>query len=407
MIYKYSIENFYSIKDKVEINLVSRKSEPKAEELYRDVPFDKKVSKVIFVGGSNASGKTNILRALPFLQMMFTYVDYSDDDAGYRPFFTRAKYPSELSVEFSVDDDSVFNYLIRLDTKRILYETLTRRALVEERTSEITIYERVWEEEKEHYKLDISDFLPTIKAMTTLQEVVDSNVHASMVAVLSNFEPKDGLLGQVKQYWDKIDTNIQVFGSLETNHSMYSLADKALRKIYETPVLYDQAIEILKKYDIGVSKIEKKEKAGPNRDRTMYGLDHVFGKAHISCTTNYESSGTQKMLILLEVILSVLNAGSTAIIDELDAFLHPDIFTEIINLFMSSQSNPKGAQIIFSSQNYSPLLSLDKQQIILVEKNKNGETDAWRLDEIEGVRADDNFYTKYLTGAYGAVPRIG
>jgi hypothetical protein len=86
MIYKYSIENFYSIKDKVEINLVSRKSEPKAEELYRDVPFDKKVSKVIFVGGSNASGKTNILRALPFLQMMFTYVDYSDDDAGYRPF---------------------------------------------------------------------------------------------------------------------------------------------------------------------------------------------------------------------------------------------------------------------------------------------------------------------------------
>ena len=29
------------------------------------------------------------------------------------------------------------------------------------------------------------------------------------------------------------------------------------------------------------------------------------------------------------------------------------------------------------------------------------------LGDFEGVRADDNFYTKYLTGAYGAVPRIG
>lgn len=407
MIYKYSIKNFYSIKDKVEVDFVSKKAEPKSEELYADAPFAKKVSKIAFIGGPNASGKTNTLRALAFLQMMLTYVDDLDNSAGYIPFFTTAKAPTELSVEFSIDNENVFKYIICLNTERILCESLIRRALVEKRTSETIVCKRVWSQEEKHYTLKVSNLLTTIKEMTTLQGVMDSNNRTSMVAILANFEPENGLLSQVKRYWDKVSTNIQVFGNLETNHSMYGLANKALRKIYEAPALYNQAVEILKKYDIGISDINKQEKAGPNHDQTMYGLTHVFGKARVNCAVNYESSGTQKILILLEVILSVLSTGGTAVIDELDAFLHPDIFAEIIDLFMSTQNNPKGAQIVFSSQNYSPLLALDKQQIILVEKDKNGGTEVWRLDHVDGIRADDNFYTKYLTGAYGAVPQIG
>ena len=51
-------------------------------------------------------------------------------------------------------------------------------------------------------------------------------------------------------------------------------------------------------------------------------------------------------------------------------------------------------------------VQLDKQQIFLVEKNKQGISDGWRLDEMEGVRADDNYYAKYIAGTYGAVPDI-
>jgi hypothetical protein len=43
---------------------------------------------------------------------------------------------------------------------------------------------------------------------------------------------------------------------------------------------------------------------------------------------------------------------------------------------------------------------------MLVEKDENCESTAWRLDEVEGVRNDDNFYAKYMAGAYGAVPRL-
>jgi hypothetical protein len=42
----------------------------------------------------------------------------------------------------------------------------------------------------------------------------------------------------------------------------------------------------------------------------------------------------------------------------------------------------------------------------LVEKDKNCQSEAWRLDEVKGVRSDDNLYAKYMAGAYGAVPEL-
>ena len=49
---------------------------------------------------------------------------------------------------------------------------------------------------------------------------------------------------------------------------------------------------------------------------------------------------------------------------------------------------------------------LHKSQVVLVEKNVECVSDAWRLDSVQGVRADDNLYAKYMAGAYGAIPRI-
>ena len=52
-------------------------------------------------------------------------------------------------------------------------------------------------------------------------------------------------------------------------------------------------------------------------------------------------------------------------------------------------------------------LYLDKKQIFLCEKEDYLNTEVYRLDEIEGVRNTENFFEKYLSGTYGATPRIG
>ncbi|MEZ5607962.1 MAG: hypothetical protein R3E52_12790 [Burkholderiaceae bacterium] len=39
---------------------------------------------------------------------------------------------------------------------------------------------------------------------------------------------------------------------------------------------------------------------------------------------------------------------------------------------------------------------LHKSQVMSVEKDENNESTAWRLDSVDGIRSDDNFYAKYM-----------
>lgn len=120
-----------------------------------------------------------------------------------------------------------------------------------------------------------------------------------------------------------------------------------------------------------------------------------------------ESTGTNRILFILTIAAEILTTeqGGVVVIDESDAFLHPDIYEKFVELFMSPETNRNNTQLILSSHNYTTLNFLDKQQIFLTERDEDGQTDVWRLDEVRGVRADDNFYAKYMSGAYGAVPR--
>jgi AAA15 family ATPase/GTPase len=120
----------------------------------------------------------------------------------------------------------------------------------------------------------------------------------------------------------------------------------------------------------------------------------------------HESSGTQGAFILLSRILPALHQGGLVIIDELEADLHPHMLTPILDLFFSTKTNPHNAQIIFTCHAIEVLSLLHKAQVVLVEKDHNCESDAWRLDSVKGVRADDNLYAKYMAGAYGAIPQL-
>ena len=110
--------------------------------------------------------------------------------------------------------------------------------------------------------------------------------------------------------------------------------------------------------------------------------------------------------MLLKIILQILVSGGIAVIDEIDASLHPDMIVALFELFISRKTNPNNAQIIFSTHSHSILNELDKYQIILTEKNSCGSCEVWRLDEMQGIRADDNYYNKYISGSYGAVPNV-
>lgn len=110
--------------------------------------------------------------------------------------------------------------------------------------------------------------------------------------------------------------------------------------------------------------------------------------------------------MLLSHLLQVLEIGGLAVIDEFENDLHPHMLEPILDLFANPRTNPNHAQLIFTCHAVEVLNMVNKAQVTLVEKDEHCESSACRLDAVAGIRNDDNFYAKYMAGAYGAVPRF-
>ena len=120
-----------------------------------------------------------------------------------------------------------------------------------------------------------------------------------------------------------------------------------------------------------------------------------------------ESSGTRKLIDLAGPIFDTLLNGSTLVVDELDAKMHPLISQHIIGLFNDPKTNPKDAQLIFTTHDTHLLSSkmLRRDQIWFEQ------TDLYSLMDIvlpdgSKPRNDSNYEKNYIAGRYGAIPFI-
>lgn len=121
-----------------------------------------------------------------------------------------------------------------------------------------------------------------------------------------------------------------------------------------------------------------------------------------------ESEGTRAWFQLIGPVLSALRSGSLLLFDELDASIHPTLSAQLIKLFQSRATNPRGAQLVFTSHDTSLLNHLNRDEVWLTEKAEDGSTRLGALAEFAGerVRKSMNLETAYLHGRFGALPDI-
>ena len=229
-----------------------------------------------------------------------------------------------------------------------------------------------------------------------------------MVDLYTSLDEVDGFLREVKDFWSRMFTNVVSSGNLESEFSTSKLANDALKDINENDLGREFSEKILRATDIGFSGIKKFKMTGSENSLTLYGIEHNYNGKKFSFPTFEESTGTNRIVYLANEIVRILSRekGGVAVIDDMDAFIHPDVYEMLVEQFMSPLVNKNGTQLILASHNYTTLNLLDKQQIILVERNEEGATESWRLDSMRGVESHDNFYAKYMAGKYGAVPRM-
>ncbi|GAA1266583.1 hypothetical protein GCM10009677_18550 [Sphaerisporangium rubeum] len=122
-----------------------------------------------------------------------------------------------------------------------------------------------------------------------------------------------------------------------------------------------------------------------------------------------QSLGTHALYEMGLAVFSSLDQGRTLLVDELDTSLHPYLSARLIRLFAESSTNPRRAQLIFTSHDAALLGRIQGEEVLhrdhiwFTEKNEHGVTELFPLSDFEPPVGEDR-ERRYLAGRYGAVP---
>jgi hypothetical protein len=402
MIHSFEIKNFYSFAKKASVSFEVNNKAPNNNG-YMNTVFGNRVSKIETIIGANASGKTNLLKVLPFIRWFICESFNLNPDMPLlvKPFMfgDYKNLPIELSVEFELNNE-IYKYILKLNQDKIIFEELKLRNKTKERLTYKSLFKREWNEKTNKYTFSGKNYGLQKSFENTLR------TNASVISVGVRFNHK--LSTEIRNYWIKMNTNVDEAGWIGDSvmPNQFALFGEAFNFLKNNQEIRTKLEKLLTKFDIGLEELEFKEVV--NQMGTYLDVQgvHQYKGSKVNLRFEYESSGTKQMILLLRKILVVLNYGGIAVIDEMDSSLHPEMVLGLVDLFIDEETNPTHAQLIFSTHSLLVLNKLDKYQIIFTEKSDEGITETWRLDEIEDVRSDDNFYAKYIAGAYGGIPKI-
>ena len=180
--------------------------------------------------------------------------------------------------------------------------------------------------------------------------------------------------------------------------------------IAKTEEVKKLVLDMIREMDLDIEdfRIEEKEE-----NRIEVYTKHTVNGYSTELTLSEESSGTKKLFGLLPFIARSLVVGTTLVIDELDAKIHPVLLRYVIMLFNNMEINKNGAQLIFTSHDLSTMNNdiFRRDEIWFVAKGKEQNSKLYSLVEFknkkgESVRMDAKYDKQYLEGKYGADPYL-
>ena len=145
---------------------------------------------------------------------------------------------------------------------------------------------------------------------------------------------------------------------------------------------------------------------GDNTEAKLCSIFESEGKAIPA--ELFESYGTIRFVNMFPLVVNALMNGSTLVVDEFDASLHPMALMNIINIFHNDEVNIHHAQLIFNTHNpiYLDGELLRHDQIVMVEKRRNDMvSEIYSLADYK-LRPEERILKNYLNGKYGALPHM-
>jgi len=418
MLIEFSISNYRSFKERVTFSMVAANVVAKDKKLDTSNVFavddNLKLLKSAAIYGANASGKSNLAKALRFMKWFMVNSSketQSTDEIGTEPFRLSTETKEQAScfeLVFLINGQK-YRYGFKANQERVISEWL----FYVPKLRETRLFER---------ELDTIKVSKIYKA-DGIQQRTRANALFLSVSAQFNVEIAEKIL-------EWITDKLHIISGLNDHEYLNYTINCLIKDENKTEIL-----QLVKRLDLGIGEIRVDQQdftidSLPNDmpDELKNLVVQAAGSKVTSISTihrkfdkdgnyqsleefdlnSHESEGTRKVFALAGPLANALKQGEILIIDELDASLHPLISLAIVELFNTAEMNPNNAQLIFMTHDTNLLSNklFRRDQIWFTEKNRYGATDLYSLAEYK-VRNDASFESDYIKGRYGAIPYIG
>jgi len=412
MLAEFRVSNYRSFKDEQVLSMIATSEESKGKNSVKIGKYNILKSAVVY--GANASGKSNLIKAMACMN------DIVSNSAGYKP-----DQPL-LVVPFAFDEEtpkqpSTFEVTFFMDGTRYQYGFAATKEIITgewlkawpaETSRPRVLFERDAQEPEPY-------FGPSLKGQNkAIWEKVKDNSLFLSTAAQWNHEQLSNVYKWFTGEFRKMPP--REFGTLFTDQMFFS----ANNPIADS-VIPELAMRIFKKADLGIDNINieiadskdlhhSQNAIGKYKNTILENLPFLpaYKTTFSHCSGKYslpfedESDGTQNFYSFLWPLVHAVMIGFTLFEDELELNMHPLLTRTMIEFFHDYKNGNKQAQLIFTTHD-TTLLDPElfgRDQVWFTEKDNDGATQLYSLAEYKDVRRDEPMQKRYLAGRYGAIP---
>jgi AAA15 family ATPase/GTPase len=358
--------------------------------------------KIVGIYGANASGKSNLLRAMALFKEMIVQSMVSEDFAlrNVNPFRQSKTGP---------DQSSFFQIVLLLDNKKYRYGfTLKKDGKIDSEwlfgpavKNETYYFKRVGDQ------FDINEEWFPEGYSLPMENLRDDALYLTFCSTYNVPIARNIRTFFAKKVSSEVPIRKAARRAIAVG-GIYSLTNKLVEEGQEVLILTWLKEVGLNYKGIVLTDVDDLTK------RTFL-VKHIYDEAGNSVGDTQmdlnvdESEGTKKFYMLIGKLHRKFTEGGLFIVDEIDSNFHPSLLQKIIKLFQNPEINQANAQLLFTSHDTSlmdPEL-MRRDQFYFTEKNICDSTRLYSLADLKGIRNNADFARQYLAGIYGALPILG
>ncbi len=384
---------------------------------------------VAVIYGGNASGKTNLFKALNFARRFVVKGTQPDSDIFVEPFKLDSHgmgSPVHFSFELLVEE-IIYELTFAVNKKAVLEEKLVRIS----RSSECVLYHR--KENDVDFDASLANdqrlqfaFKGTRDNQLFLTNSVSQKVETfkpvydwfrytlQLVAPDSRFQNFDRFLDEADPLYStmnsmipQLDIGIAHLGGEDALLENLPIPEDIKAKLAEDAKEGDTFVLM---NDKGSDRLSVTKKNGELLVKKLVTYHSALDGTETKFDLSHESDGSKRVIDLLPAFVALSAAESTKVyvVDELDRSLHSLLTRRLLETYLASCSPKSRSQLLFTTHD---VLLMDQQlfrrdEMWAAERGTEGASNLIPFSEFKDVRYDKDIRKSYLQGRLGGVPRI-